>query len=304
MAASRRPRPTDSAPSMAPVANAPSGAQPPGLTRDQRPPATPDRTIHMIGTTHIDPVWLWPWQEGYQEARATYRSALDRMDEYEDFVFTCDQMVLLSWIEESDPDLFERIRRRVAEGRWLNVGGWWVEPDCNMPIGESFVRQGLYGQRYLISRFGAATTIGMNVDPFGHSAALPAILRGQGIDAYLFLRPGPHESDFHDTLFRWRSPDGSEVLGYRIPFQYDTPPGPVDRQVEKSLGLVGAALGEFMGSVRRGQPRWRTDEGKHRLDPPLRPHGFLREDAHVDAPRLPRPHPWPRRGVPHDDAGT
>ena len=71
------------------------------------------------------------------------------MEEYPDFVFTCDQVVLLAWVEEHDPALFERIRARVAEGRWVNVGGWWVEPDCNMPMGESFVRQGLYGQRFL-----------------------------------------------------------------------------------------------------------------------------------------------------------
>ena len=71
----------------------------------------------MIGNAHLDPVWLWPWQEGYQEARATFWSAIHRMDEYPDFVFTCDQIVLLSWVEESDPELFERIRERVAEGQ-------------------------------------------------------------------------------------------------------------------------------------------------------------------------------------------
>ncbi len=81
----------------APVANAPSGHQPRDLTPAPRPAATPDRTLHMIGNAHLDPVWLWPWQEGYQEARATFASALDRMDEYPDFIFTCDQIVLLSW---------------------------------------------------------------------------------------------------------------------------------------------------------------------------------------------------------------
>ena len=88
------------------------------------------------------------------EARATFRSAIDRMEEYPDFVFTCDQVALLAWIEESEPALFEEIRTKVAEGRWVNVGGWWVEPDCNLPIGESFCRQGLYGQRYLREKFG------------------------------------------------------------------------------------------------------------------------------------------------------
>jgi alpha-mannosidase len=230
----------------APVANAPAGKQPANLPRGPRPVATPDRTIHMIGNAHLDPVWLWPWQEGYQEARATFWSAIHRMDEYPDFVFTCDQIVLLSWVEESDPELFARIQERVAEGRWVNAGGWWVEPDNNMPMGESFVRQGLYGQRYLQSRFGKPATVGMNVDPFGHNAMLPQILHGQGMDSYVFLRPGPHESDFGLSLFWWEAPDGSRVLAYRIPFEYGSPPGSIDGQTEKSLVALDRGLGDVM----------------------------------------------------------
>src|SRR5690606_25827708 len=126
---------------VAPLSNAPSSFDRASAPAASRPVATPDRELFMIGHAHIDPVWLWPWQEGYQEARATFQSAIDRMDEFDDFVFTCDQMVLLSWVEEQDPELFERIRERVADGRWVNVGGWWVEPDCNIPLGESFARQ-------------------------------------------------------------------------------------------------------------------------------------------------------------------
>ncbi|MFE1665069.1 alpha-mannosidase [Microbacterium sp. P02] len=237
-----RPRP----PASAPVSNAPSGAQPADLARAPRPAATPDRSLHMIGNAHLDPVWLWPWQEGYQEARATFTSALDRMDEYPDFVFTCDQIVLLAWVEEQDPALFERIRERVAEGRWVNVGGWWVEPDCNMPMGESFARQGLYGQRYLRSRFGRISTVGMNVDPFGHSVTLPQVLRGQRMDSYCFLRPGPHESDLDATLFHWEAPDGSRVLAYRIPFEYGSGPADLAFQTEKALGQLDRSLGEMM----------------------------------------------------------
>ena len=230
----------------APVSNAPLGVQPRDLPAVQRPAATPDRTLHMIGNAHLDPVWLWPWQEGYQEARATFWSAIHRMDEYDDFVFTCDQVVLLSWVEECDPVLFARIRERVAEGRWQMVGGWWVEPDCNMPSGESFVRQGLYGQRYLREKFGVTATVGMNVDPFGHNAMLPQILRGQGMDSYCFLRPGPHESNLQATAFWWEAPDGSRVLAYRIPFEYCSPPGDVAGQTDKSLGALDRTLGDMM----------------------------------------------------------
>ena len=231
---------------IAPMANAGWGGNATHRASAERPTATPDRTIHMIGNAHLDPVWLWPWQEGYQEARATFWSVIQRMDEYPDFVFTCDQVVLLSWVEESDPELFERIRERVAEGRWVNAGGWWVEPDCNLPMGESFVRQGLYGQRYLQSRFGRMATVGMNVDPFGHNGMLPQILRSQGMDSYMFLRPGPHESDFDETLFWWESPDGSRVLAYRIPYEYGSPAGSVDGQTDKALGQLDKGIGDLM----------------------------------------------------------
>jgi len=235
-----------SASSRAPIANAPAGPQPRDMKPESRPVATPDRTLYMIGNAHLDPVWLWPWQEGYQEARATFKSVLDRMDEYPDFVFTCDQIVLLSWVEEQDPELFAKIQQRVAEGRWVNTGGWWVEPDCNTPMGESFARQGLYGQRYLKSRFDRPASVGMNVDPFGHNVMIPQILRGQGMDSYMFLRPGPHESDFAQTLFWWESPDGSRVLGYRIPFEYGSPAGSVDGQTDKALGQLDKSLGDLM----------------------------------------------------------
>ena len=153
------------------MSNAPAAAPMPSTGESvARPAATAERTVHLVGHAHLDPVWLWPWQEGYQEARATFRSALDRMNEYPDFVFTCDQIVLLSWVEESDPELFAEIAARVAEGRWVHLGGWWVEPDCNMPGAESFVRQGLYGQRYLQSRFSRMATYSISGVTMPHLA--------------------------------------------------------------------------------------------------------------------------------------
>ncbi len=97
--------------------------------------------LHMIGNAHLDPVWLWQWQEGFQEVKSTFRSALDRMEEYEDFLFTASSAAFYEWVEKSDQEMFEEIRTRVAEGRWGIVGGWWIQPDCNIPGGESFVRQ-------------------------------------------------------------------------------------------------------------------------------------------------------------------
>ena len=170
------------------------------------------KKIHMIGNAHIDPVWLWRWQEGYQVTRATFQSALDRMEETPEFIFTCSSMALYKWIEESEPEMFEIIKKRVEEGRWCIVGGWWLEPDCNIPSGEALVRQGLYGQRYLLSRFGKITRIGYNPDSFGHAGSLPQILKKSGFEYYVFMRPWPNEKTLPGSLFWWQGIDGTKML--------------------------------------------------------------------------------------------
>ena len=102
-------------------------------------------TVHMIGNGHIDPVWQWRWEEGRNEVVDTCRSAVERVRETPDFVFTRSSAITYQWIEQVAPDLFADIKRLVAQGKWCIVGGWWVQPDCNIPCGESLVRQGLYG---------------------------------------------------------------------------------------------------------------------------------------------------------------
>ena len=196
------------------------------------------RKLHMIGNAHIDPVWLWQWPEGYQEVRATFQSVVDRLDEYPAFVFTCDSSLFFEWVQESDPELFERIRAHVASGRFQIVGGWWVEPDCNIPAGESFVRQALYGQRYLRDTFGITATVGANLDSFGHNATIPQILAKSGCDSYVFLRPGPKEKELESPIFWWESPDGSRVLAYRIPHEYCAPKDDIGEHVERAVATL------------------------------------------------------------------
>src|SRR5258706_16175532 len=94
-----------------------------------------DNTIHLIGNAHIDPVWLWRWTEGYQETRATFRSALDRLGEVPQFVFTASQAAIYRWVQESEPELFDAIQQQVRDGRWSPAGGWGMEPGCNLPAG-------------------------------------------------------------------------------------------------------------------------------------------------------------------------
>ncbi len=205
-----------------------------------------DTTLHMIGNAHIDPVWLWQWQEGFQETLATFRSALDRMAETPDFRFTASSAALYAWVERIDPAMFNEIRARVAEGRWEIAGGWWIEPDCNIPGGESFVRQALYGQRYFREAFGVTARVGYAVDSFGHHAVLPQILKASGLDAYVFMRPGPHEKGLPGRLFWWESSDGSRVLTFRIPFTYTSWGHDLESHVRRCAAEMKPPVDAFM----------------------------------------------------------
>ena len=180
--------------------------------------------VHLTGAAHIDPVWLWRWQEGYAEIKATFRSALDRIAEFDEFIFTSGCAAYYRWIEDNCPEMFREIQARVAEDRWVIVGGWWVQPDCNLPSGESFARHSLYSQRYFASRFGRIARVGYNVDSFGHNGNLPQILRQSGMRGYIYMRPDSNKEKtypFPDGLpFAWEGVDGTAIQTYRLPDGY------------------------------------------------------------------------------------
>ena len=203
--------------------------------------------LHMIGNAHLDPAWFWQWMEGYHEAKATFRSALDRMNEYPDFVFTCSAAAYYEWIEQDEPEMFAEIRRRVEEGRWAIVGGWWIQPDCNAPCGESFARQGLIAQRYFESRFGVRARTAYNVDSFGHNATLPQIFHLSGMENYVFMRPMRHEKALPANIFLWESPDGSRVKAFRIPIAYCTWEPELRERMERCLQEMPAGASDAMG---------------------------------------------------------
>ncbi|KQX48647.1 alpha-mannosidase [Paenibacillus sp. Root444D2] len=181
---------------------------------------TVEMKLHLIGNAHLDPVWLWRWQEGYAEIKATFRSALDRLNEFPDFVFTCACASYYKWVEENAPEMFAEIKQHVAEGRWVITGGWWIQPDCNLPSGESFARHSLYGQRYFMEKFGVMARVGYNVDSFGHHGMMPQLLKQGGMDYYVFMRPGAHEKTLPHDLFWWVSEDGSRVMTFRLADSY------------------------------------------------------------------------------------
>jgi alpha-mannosidase len=178
-------------------------------------------TIRADGNSHIDMAWLWPWTETVEVVRNTFRSALDLMREYPDFKFTMSSARTYSWMEEKYPDLFKEIQERVKEGRWEIVGGMWVEPDLNMPGGESLVRQILVGKRYFQQKFGVDVKIGWNPDSFGYNWQLPQIYKKSGIDTFVTQKlMWAHEfTVFPHKLFWWEAPDGSRLLTY-FPHDY------------------------------------------------------------------------------------
>ena len=186
------------------------------------------KQIYLIGNAHIDPVWLWKKSEGLSEILATYRSALDRMKEFPDYIFTSACAYYYQWVEAIDPAMFAEIRQRVEEGRWSVTGGMWVQPDCNLPSGEAFCRHTLYSQGFFQEHLGLTAQVGYNVDSFGHNGMLPQLLKQAGMESYVFMRPGDHENPAIPDLFWWEAPDGSRVLTHKIRYEYTNSEKTVD----------------------------------------------------------------------------
>jgi alpha-mannosidase len=180
--------------------------------------ATRMHEITAVGHAHIDTAWLWPLEETLRKCVRTFATQLRLMERYPAYRFACSQAQQYSWIRDRAPGLWARIRERVAAGQWLPVGGTWVEPDCNLPAGESLVRQFLYGQRFFERELGRRAQVFWNPDVFGYNGQLPQIMRGAGIDGFLTqkLSWNRFTAPEHHT-FRWVGIDGSAVLAHFPP---------------------------------------------------------------------------------------
>jgi alpha-mannosidase len=176
----------------------------------------------LVCNSHLDPVWLWPWEEGVAATLATFRAAAHLCDEFDGFVFCHNESLLYQWVEEYEPVLFERIRTLVRERRWHIMGGWYLQPDCNMPHGESIVRQILTGRRFFAGKFGVEPRVAVNLDPFGHSRGLVQILRKSGYTGYLFCRPDHCHLALPADDFVWVGYDGSTLLAHRAADHYNS----------------------------------------------------------------------------------
>jgi alpha-mannosidase len=183
-------------------------------------PMLQQATFHVTGNSHIDAAWLWPWTETVDVVKRTFGTALQLMNEYPEYTYTQSAAQYNSWMANKYPQMNDEIKQRIKEGRWEVVGGMWVEPDLNLPGGESTVRSILIGKRWFQQHYGVDVRIGWNPDSFGYNWQLPQIYKRSGIDYFV-----TQKMTWNDTnqlpfkLFWWESPDGSKVLTY-FPHDY------------------------------------------------------------------------------------
>lgn len=172
-------------------------------------------TEHMVGQSHIDIAWLWPVRETVRKTSRTFSTMDALMNEYPEFKYAQSQPLLYQFLKDHDPELYERVKARIKEGRWELVGGMWVEPDLNIPSGESLMRQMLYGQRFYQEEFGLTSHIEWLPDTFGYCASLPQILKHGGIRYFMTTKLGWNDTNvFPYDLFHWVGIDGTPMLSY------------------------------------------------------------------------------------------
>jgi alpha-mannosidase len=171
-----------------------------------------------VGHAHIDSAWLWPIRETRRKCARTFSSAIALMDEEPDFVFVCSQAQQHAWMQEDYPSLFARMKEKAAGGQFEPVGSMWVEPDTNLPSGESLVRQLVFGKRFFLQHYGIETHDCWLPDAFGYSANLPQILQSAGVRFFLTQKLSWNEIDrFPHHSFWWEGIDGSRVLAHCPP---------------------------------------------------------------------------------------
>jgi len=220
-------------------------------------------SVHLICNAHVDPVWQWRWDEGASEALATFRNAVDILDEHPSLVFCHNEAVLYQWAERFDPALFDDIRRLVKAGRWAVSGGWFIQPDVNLPGTESLIRTIAEGRRYFRDRFDAAPRVAYNFDSFGHSGGLPQILRLAGYDMYVHMRPQAGELALPADLYRWRGVDATTIPAYRIAVGlYHTEHDNIEERLRAGVALalaLGRDVPVFWGLGNHGGGATRRD---------------------------------------------
>ncbi len=237
-------------------------------------PMLQQATFHVTGNSHIDAAWLWPRSETIDVVRRTYGTAAQLLNEYPQYTFTQSAAQYNEWIADKYPELNDQIKAGLKDGRWEVLGGMWVEPDLNLPDGESTARSILIGKRFYQKEYGVDVHIGWNPDSFGYNWQLPQIYLKSGIDTFVTQKMAWNDTNqLPFKLFYWQSPDGSKVLTY-FPHGYGNQTlGPL----RLSIDLVAArklapGLTEIMdlygvGDHGGGPTRAMLDEGEHWTQP-------------------------------------
>jgi alpha-mannosidase len=237
-------------------------------------PMMDQATLHLTGNSHIDAAWLWPWTETVDTVRNTFSTALQLMNEYPSYTFTQSAAAYNDWMARDYPEIDAQIKKRIREGRWEVVGGMWVEPDLNMPDGESTARSLLIGKRWYQQHYGVDVRIGWNPDSFGYNWQLPQIYKKSGVDYFVTQKMAWNDTNqLPFKLFWWESPDGSKVLTY-FPHDYaNTNLNPVRLSVDlESARKYSPGMTEMMdlfgvGDHGGGPTRAMLDEGLHWMQP-------------------------------------
>ena len=237
-------------------------------------PMLQQMTLHLTGNSHIDAAWLWPWTETVDVVRRTFGTALQLMNEYPDYTYTQSAAQYNAWIADKYPQMNDEIKQRIKEGRWEVVGGMWVEPDLNMPDGESQVRSLLVGKRWYQKEYGVDVRIGWNPDSFGYNWQLPQIYKRSGVDYFVTQKMVWNDTNqLPFKLFWWESPDGSKVLTY-FPHDYannDLNPVRLSADLatahERAPGMMEMMDLYGIGDHGGGPTRAVLDEGTHWMQP-------------------------------------
>ena len=205
--------------------------------------------VHLILNSHLDPVWLWRRSQGIDEVLGTARTACDLLELYPEIVITRGEMWFYEILETCDPSLFERVKSHVKSGRWQVVGGWYVQPDCNLTGAHIFEKHGEFGRRYFEDRFGLHVRTAFHVDSFGHAATLPDFLKKSGFENYVMMRPCEAEMHLPGNTFLWESPSGSRIRTFRISRSYCTTGKDTETNLRANLDAALADANPEIGHV-------------------------------------------------------
>ena len=177
----------------------------------------PGVNVTMLGHTHIDVAWLWRLRHTREKTARSFSTVNRLMEKYPEYIFIQTQPQLYDYLKEDYPDIYEHIKKRVAEGRWEPSGAMWVECDCNLASGESIIRQILVGKNFFKKEFDYESEFLWLPDVFGYSWALPQILKKSGVNTFMTTKISWNDTNRlpYDT-FIWRGMDGSEVTTHFV----------------------------------------------------------------------------------------